>query len=83
MPKEDPPEGVLKLLLRVLANFGMEQHHEDIAFSNGLVVLVLQPSIRNGVEKVFPHDEFDKDALRKPILVLAIDEDFKFLPVLF
>jgi len=76
-------EGGLELFLRVLTDFGKEQHHEDVGFSDGLVVLVLQPSLRDSVEKVFPHDELEKDALADPILVLAIDEDLELLPVLF
>ncbi|MBK8580099.1 MAG: hypothetical protein IPN78_18415 [Candidatus Accumulibacter sp.] len=46
------------------------------------LVLVLQPRRRNGVEKIRPEHEFEKDALLDPVLVLAIDEDLELVAVL-
>jgi hypothetical protein len=76
-------EGVFELFLGVLADFGPEQHHEDVALCNGLVVLVLQARLRHGVEEVLPDHGFQEHAFADPFLVLATDEDFELVPVLF
>ena len=46
-------------------------------------VLVLQTSLRNGVEKVFPDNQLEKHALIDPLLVFAVDQDLELLPLLF
>ena len=71
----------LELLLGELPHFGEEQHDKEVALPNGLVVLVLQPGLGDGVEKILPHDELEENAFIDPVLVLAIDEDLEFLAV--
>src|SRR5262249_37383991 len=73
----------LELFLGVLTDLRAEEHDEDIALANCLVVLVLQASLRHRVEEVIPHNEFEEAAQRNPILVLATDKDLKLLPILF
>ena len=61
-------EGGLEFLGGVLTDLGKEQHDKEIAFPNRLVVLLLQPGFRDGIEKVFPLNEFEKDAFFDPLL---------------
>lgn len=74
-------ESSLELLGGVLSDLGEEQQDEQIALANGPVVLVLQAGLRHHVEKIFPHDEFEKDTFGIPLLTLIIDETLEFLPV--
>ena len=73
--------GGLEFLFGKAAHLGVEQHHEDVAAANLLVVFVLQARVRQRVEKVFPHDEVEINALIDPLLVLATDQDFEVLAV--
>lgn len=46
-----------ELFFGELPGLGEEQANEDVAVANGLVVFVLQASIRHGVEEVLPSND--------------------------
>lgn len=74
-------EGGCKFFRSVLAHLGLEQHDNDVAIANNLVVLVPQPGLRQRVEKILPHDEFEEDTFVYPFLVLAVDGDLELISV--
>lgn len=65
------------------SHFGGNQHDENVAGADGLVVLVLQPGGREGVEKILPDDQLEEDAPVLPQLVAAVDKDLKFSAFVF
>jgi hypothetical protein len=72
-----------ELFLGVAADLGEEEHHEDVAGADRAVVLVLQARRRERVEEILPEDQFEKDALADPGLVLAVDEYLELTAIVF
>ncbi|NTW55314.1 MAG: hypothetical protein HGB15_11305 [Chlorobaculum sp.] len=73
----------IELLVGEFANLVPGKQHEHIRRSDLLVVLILRARLRHMRGKVFPNIEMEKYLFLREKLVLAIDFNFKRLPVCF
>ena len=77
------PEGFLKFLAGVHADFGANQQNKQVGGLNLFVVFALRAFSRHACGKVFPNIQVQKNTPVKPRFAFAVDVDFKLLPFSF